>query len=192
MVRLVRGEGHDIVQSQLQSLLGSLHADPGLDVVAATGALLGTAGDLLARLDPYMTNYPHRICLLYKKWFPDSYVATAEAFVKDRAEHLDVGFSTPLRNIALTRGDLSRPGARNRFAIAVSILVSCDKEGDIAVVDPFARSMDCHACAFVCVLRWCCRCCLVVLRSGSRVVGGYGHRVLFALSRCRAEGGAGR
>ena len=135
MVRLVRGEGHDKVKFQLQRLLGSLHADPGLNVVAATGALLGTAGELLLRLDPYMNTYPNKICLLCKIWYPDTYVLNAEAFLSERAELLDVGFRSvceisllrvaflvgPVRAIGLRSRSPSKPRAR-RMGVLRSLI----------------------------------------------------------------------
>ena len=73
--------------------------DPDLDVQAATGALLGTAGDLLARLDMYK-KYPYKSCLLCKLWYPDSYISNIAAFLNEPAENLDTGFSLRLQQLA--------------------------------------------------------------------------------------------
>ena len=58
-VALLMRKAHRIADERLQRLLGALHSDPDLNLGAATGALLATAGDLLARLDAYLL-CPHR------------------------------------------------------------------------------------------------------------------------------------
>ena len=79
-VLIVKGKLHEVVQSTLQALIGSLHLDPSLDIARATGAILGTAGDLFVRLDQYRYKYPYKSCLMCKVWFPGSYRANVEAF----------------------------------------------------------------------------------------------------------------
>ena len=59
IVRLNRREGIDLVNDRLHAILENMHCDPVLGAGAATGALLATARDLLARLGAYLL-YPHR------------------------------------------------------------------------------------------------------------------------------------
>ena len=54
LVALQQGKAHDILNKRLQRLLDVMHLDPDLNLSAATGALLGTVGDLKARLDEYL------------------------------------------------------------------------------------------------------------------------------------------
>ena len=52
LVQLAQGQGHELVGQSSRGALGSLRRDGGLDVAAATGALLATAMGLHARLGP--------------------------------------------------------------------------------------------------------------------------------------------
>ena len=72
LVALQQQKGHDILNKRLQRLLDVVHLDPDLNLSAATGALLGTAADLKARLDEYL-KYPGKFALMFRRWFPSTY-----------------------------------------------------------------------------------------------------------------------
>ena len=72
LVALHRGKAHEILNERLQRLLDVMHLDPDLNLSAATGALLGTAADLKARLDVYLL-YPGKFVLMCRRWFPVTY-----------------------------------------------------------------------------------------------------------------------
>jgi len=102
-VRLVRRELHNLVELRLARMLGELHQDPTLDHVAATGALLGTAADLVLRLDDYL-RYPLAVCRLCRRWFPTDFLKSCAAFLVEDAANLDFGFGLPFQVIALKHG----------------------------------------------------------------------------------------
>ena len=93
---------HELLNAKLQRLLDVAHYDPDLDLAAATGALLGTAGDVNARLTFYM-QYPYAFVKMIKKWFPMSYNHAITVFLKADAGDLDAGFSLVLQCLALQR-----------------------------------------------------------------------------------------
>ena len=69
----------------------------------ATGALLGTTVDLVARLSHYMQ------CLLNfarmsRKWAPFQYQDAVTRFLQEPARNLDAGFSLQLQEAALAQG----------------------------------------------------------------------------------------
>ena len=103
VVALQLRRAHHIVDRRLQRLLGALHSDPDLNLGAATGALLASAGDLLARLDAYLL-YPHRCFSMCRRWLPATAVQAVTAFLQAPDEDLDLGFSLPLQRLASARG----------------------------------------------------------------------------------------
>ena len=72
LVAVQQGKAHEILNERLQRLLDVMHLDPDLNLSAATGALLGTAADLKARLDVYLL-YPGKFVLMCRRWFPITY-----------------------------------------------------------------------------------------------------------------------
>ena len=100
VVALQQGKAHDILDLRLQRIFGSMHYDRDLHVGAATSALMGTAGDLTARLNQYML-YPYSIVKLCRKWFPATFRFAITKFLQAATEALDVGFSLPLQRRAL-------------------------------------------------------------------------------------------
>ena len=69
VVAIHKGKAHALLGNRLQHLLEVMHCDPDLNLVAATGALLATATDALARLNEYL-KYPHKFATMCRKWFP--------------------------------------------------------------------------------------------------------------------------
>ena len=59
VVAIHQNTAHDLLNDQLQHLLGLLYYDPDLNLSAATCALHGIAVDLKARLDKYL-QYPYK------------------------------------------------------------------------------------------------------------------------------------
>jgi len=100
VVALQQGKAHEILDLRLQRIFGSMHYDPDLHIGAATSALLGTAGDLTARLKQYML-YPYRIVKMCRKWFPATHRHEITRFLQAATEELDVGFSLALQRRAL-------------------------------------------------------------------------------------------
>ena len=100
LVALHRGKAHEILTARLQRLLDVMHLDPDLNLSAATGALLGTAADLKARLDVYLL-YPGKFVLMCRRWFPITYKYAIGQSLQARIEELDAGFSLQLQRLAL-------------------------------------------------------------------------------------------
>ena len=83
LVALQQGKAHDILNKRLQRLLDVVHLDPDLNLSAATGALLGTAADLKARLDEYL-KYPGKFVFMCRRWFPVTYKSAIGNFCVHR------------------------------------------------------------------------------------------------------------
>ena len=79
-----------------------MHLDPDLNLSAATGALLGTAADLKARLDEYL-KYPGKAFQMCRRWWPQTYRHAISKFLQATTEELDVGFSLELQRLALAQ-----------------------------------------------------------------------------------------
>ena len=102
LVALQQGKAHEILNKRLQRLLDVVHLDPDLNLSAATGALLGTAADLKARLDEYL-KYPGKFVLMCRRWWPNTYKYYIGQFLRATTEELDVGFSLELQRLALAQ-----------------------------------------------------------------------------------------
>ena len=110
IVEIQQGKLHELLNTKMQRLLDVAHYDPDLDLAAATGALLGTAGDVNARLDFYM-QYPYAFVKMIRKWFPMTYKHAITVFLKADAGDLDAGFSLVLQCLALAEeGDMAQKG----------------------------------------------------------------------------------
>jgi len=108
IVAIQQGKAHDIVERRLQHLLGVLHCDPDLNLAAATGALLATAGDLIARLNEYL-RHPYRFVAMCRKWFPGTFRYAITKFLQTPEKELDAGFSGELQRLALAKdGEMSQ------------------------------------------------------------------------------------
>ena len=103
LVRLVRNEATLLVEERLRTILGSVAADPVLDVGAATGALLHTAMELDVRNRQFQ-EYPALLCKLSRKWFPSGVLAAAHAFLAAERKDLDVGAGLQLHELAWAKG----------------------------------------------------------------------------------------
>ena len=102
-VKLCNFEVHELVEQRLARLLGTLCLDPELELSPATGGLLACAADLLLRLES-LNQYPLKLCLLCRKWFPTAFLRQCVRFLQTPPELLDVGFSMQLRELALATG----------------------------------------------------------------------------------------
>ena len=110
VVALQQGKAHEVLESRLQHLLKVLHYDPDLNVAAATGALVGTAADLTARLNAYLL-CPYKFVRLCRRWFPSTYCGSVTSFLQEPSCKLDVAFSAPLQSLALAQdGESSQRG----------------------------------------------------------------------------------
>ena len=69
VVAIQQGKAHDLLNHRLQHLLEVVHYDPDLNLAAATGALLATAANVIARLNEYK-KYPYKFVTMCSKWFP--------------------------------------------------------------------------------------------------------------------------
>ena len=103
LVRLYRGEAHDLVQSVLSDILGGMVLDPELEAGAATGAVLATAIDLDLRMRQYR-DYPAGLVGLCRRWSPDSYLTNITEFLRLPKEVLNIGYSAELQRLALQQG----------------------------------------------------------------------------------------
>ena len=103
VVALARGHGHDLVSQRLKRMLSNLDKDPALKSGPAVSVLLGAAADIKLRLDKYMCK-PFNLCELCKEFNPAGYVNECYAFLHADVDSLDVGFSMPLRSMALATG----------------------------------------------------------------------------------------
>ena len=63
-------------------------------------ALLGTAADLVARLDAALL-FSYKFCRMCRRWFPATYQHAITSFLQASAEELDVGFSWQLQCVVL-------------------------------------------------------------------------------------------
>ena len=68
LVAIQQRKAHELLDLRLQRLLEVLHYDPDLNLLAATGALLATATDVVARPNEYQT-YPYKFVTICRKWF---------------------------------------------------------------------------------------------------------------------------
>ena len=102
IVAIQQYEAHHIVDERLQHLLENMHLDTGLNLGAATGALFGTAGDLIMRINMYM-QYPYSFVRMCRKWFPLTFRHAITVFLQAADSVLDVGFSLPLQALALAQ-----------------------------------------------------------------------------------------
>ena len=100
IVAIHKGDVHAELKTTLQRLIEVMHIDPFLNHAAAVFALLGTAGDLVVRLDHYM-RYPYKFVQMVAKWFPTSHHRAITAFLRADAAELDAGFSLVLQELAL-------------------------------------------------------------------------------------------
>ena len=87
--------------------------DPSLDLGAATSALLSTAMYMHVRLQQF-TDYPLRLCLMSKKWFPATLLISVHAFLVTSPDLLDVGVGAQLHQLAWSH----IPGATEMAASA--------------------------------------------------------------------------
>ena len=108
VVAIQQGQAHDLLNHRLQDLLEVVHNDPDLNLAAATGALLATAANVIARLNEYK-KYPYKFVIMCRKWFPVTYTRAVTHFLKAPAGELDVGFGLQLQGLALAQvGELQQ------------------------------------------------------------------------------------
>ena len=108
VVAIQQGKAHDLLNNRLQHLLEVVHYDPDLNLAAATGALLATATNVIARLNEYK-KYPYKFVTMSSKWFPVTYGHAITKFLAAPADDLDVGFSLQLQGLALAEsGELEQ------------------------------------------------------------------------------------
>ena len=103
IVLLTKQEGHKVVVARLRRLLSVMHLDSMLNIAPAVLVLLTTAGNCILRLNQYLL-YPYAVCLMCRKWFPDSFLLAIQAFLAAKDDDLDIGFGLPLQQLALERG----------------------------------------------------------------------------------------
>ena len=81
VVAIQQGKAHDLLNHRLQHLLEVVHYDPDLNLAAATGALLATATNVIARLNEYK-KYPYKFVTMCSKWFPATHRRAVTLFFK--------------------------------------------------------------------------------------------------------------
>ena len=89
LVRLFRGEAHDLVQVRFAHILGGMWQDPVLDVGPAAIGLLATAFGLLLRPNLYREG-ACRLAGLSRRWSPDTYLTAIMEFLREPERNLDV------------------------------------------------------------------------------------------------------
>ena len=104
LVRLSKGVVDQKLTEDLVRVLCALHLDPGLDATSAVPALLGTAMDVWLRFSQYQA-WPYSVWKLTKKHNPDNYVGACLDFMHMKDDDLDMGFSVPLKSMAIRAGN---------------------------------------------------------------------------------------
>ena len=94
----------------MQRIIPKLGDDPFIDVVDVLIALLTTEAHIIIRFSMY-TAYPFRLWSLTRKYNPAGYVLDIQAFLEIPDEQLDVGYSLPLKQDALSQGSDADAGA---------------------------------------------------------------------------------
>ena len=102
-MRLAKGTVSRAVQADLDRVMGSLHLDLDLDVLATVTVLLAVALEVCVRFDEYK-RWPFQAWRLCRQYSPDGYGAFCMSFLSLPDELLDFGFGLLVRKLALESG----------------------------------------------------------------------------------------
>ena len=111
LVRLAKGEVHDIVCNDLKRVLLALHLDASLDVNAAVALLFGTAIELCLRFEQYRA-WPYQAWTLCRVFNRQGYIVACMNFVQMPSEQLDIGFGLELQNLVRRSGPTDQDRVR--------------------------------------------------------------------------------
>ena len=103
LVRLAKGQAHDLIRRQVLAVLGAMHRDSGLDHGSATSCIVSTAVNLSARFGDYLL-FPFKLALCVAVWNPD-FEKHIRAILDTPEEFLDVGFALQVQRKAKLTGD---------------------------------------------------------------------------------------
>ena len=99
IIKLCLGEELALMGSRRENIFINMRCDPGIDIVAALGVVLGAEMEVSLRFRRYK-EFPFALCKLCRRWFKNDYVLAINAFLDTAAEKLDRGMSQPLQQLA--------------------------------------------------------------------------------------------
>lgn len=142
LVRLSKGVVDQRITEDLVRLMSDFYLDPALDATTAVPALLGTALDVWLRFSQYQA-WPYAMWKLTKKFNPDNYVGACLDFLNMKDDDLDVGFSVPLKTMALGPGNTEMQGLRwltcDQVQSALLLILSASAASSLPIERSFAE-----------------------------------------------------